>query len=108
MKDGIFVSYSHQDSANVEQIIQTIRATSHMDVWFDRNLHGGENYFSVIANQIVENKYFVFIVSHNSIASDWCLRELEFAASERRQIIAIWLEDVPISPRIKLVIQNTH
>lgn len=108
MKDGIFVSYSHQDSANVEQIITTLRDTSGMDVWFDQNLHGGENYFSVIANQIVENKYFVFIVSRHSIESDWCLRELEFAASERRQIIAIWLEDVPISPRIKLVIQNTH
>ena len=108
MKNGIFVSYSHQDSTKVEQIISTIRDTSGMEVWFDRNLHGGENYFSVIANQIVENQYFVFIVSRNSIESDWCLRELEFAASERRQIIAIWLEDVPISPRIKLVIQNTH
>ena len=61
MKDGIFVSYSHQDSAKVEQIITTIRDTSGMAVWFDRNLHGGENYFSVIANQIVDNKYFVFI-----------------------------------------------
>ena len=55
MGGGIFVSYSHQDAAKVEKIITVIRETSEKQVWFDQNLHGGENYFSVIANQIVDN-----------------------------------------------------
>lgn len=108
MQDGIFVSYSHKDSKVVEQIVDVLRETSGMEVWFDYKLRGGDNYFSVIANQIIKNKYFVFIVSNNSIESDWCLRELEFAASEKRYIIAIWLDNIDIAPRIKLVIQNTH
>ncbi len=108
MKDGIFVSYSHKDTAVVEQIVSVLKETCGMDVWFDHKLRGGENYFSVIANQIIENKYFVFIVSDNSVKSDWCLRELEFAASERRHIVAIWLDNITIAPRIKLIIQNTH
>ena len=108
MKDGIFVSYSHSDSTVVEQIVSVLKKTTGKEVWFDHKLRGGENYFSVIANQIVSNKYFVFIVSDNSIESDWCLRELEFAASEKRRIIAIWLDNISISPRIKLIIQNTH
>lgn len=108
MKDGIFVSYSHKDSEIVEKIVSVLKEKSGQEVWFDHKLRGGENYFSVIANQIISNKYFVFIVSDNSIGSDWCLRELEFAASEKRHIIAIWLDNIDVSPRIKLVIQNTH
>ena len=79
-----------------------------MEVWYDSSLRGGDNYFSVIANQIIKSTFFVFIVSDNSIMSDWCLRELEFAASERKIIVAIWLDNINISPRVKLVIQNTH
>ena len=108
MRDGVFVSYSHKDVKVVEQIVSIIREKSGKEVWFDHKLRGGENYFSAIANQIIENKYFVFIVSENSVMSDWCLRELEFAASEKKQVIAIWLDNINISPRIKLVIQNTH
>ena len=108
MNDGIFVSYSHHDSETIEQIVTVLKEFTGREVWFDYRLRGGENYFSVIANQIIASKYFVFVVSAHSIQSDWCLRELEFAASEKRKIVAIWLEDVRISPRIKLVIQNTQ
>lgn len=108
MNDGIFVSYSHRDGKTVEKIVSILKDNTHKEVWFDHNLRGGENYFSVIANQIIENQYFVFFVSENSVESDWCVRELEFAASEKRTIIAIWLDNIEISPRIKLVIQNTH
>ena len=108
MDDRIFISYSHKDAETVKKIAKIIEKASNMPVWFDSSLRGGENYFSVIANQIVECNYFVFIVSDNSIMSDWCLRELEFAASERKIIVAVWLDNVSISPRIKLVIQNTH
>ena len=108
MQDGIFVSYSHQDRDIVVQIVKILKESSGKEVWFDHKLRGGDNYFSVIANQIIANKYFAFIVSNNSIESDWCLRELEFAASERRHIIAIWIDNIDIAPRIKLVIQSTH
>ena len=108
MDKTIFISYSHEDAEIVKKIVGIIQESCGMEVWFDSNLRGGENYFSVIANRIMECEHFVFIVSEHSIISDWCIRELEFAASERKRIVAIWLDSVFISPRIKLVIQNTH
>lgn len=108
MENSIFISYSHKDIETVAKIADIIKKASTMTVWWDSSIRGGENYFSVIANQIIQSKFFVFIVSDNSILSDWCLRELEFAASERKIIVAIWLENISISPRVKLVIQNTH
>ncbi len=108
MGNNIFVSYSHKDAETVVKIVEVIKKSTGMEVWYDSSLRGGENYFSVIANQIMKSKFFVFIVSDNSISSDWCLRELEFAASERKIIVAIWLDNVSLSPRVKLVIQNTQ
>lgn len=108
MENSIFISYSHKDAETVNTIAQIIKKVTNMEVWYDSSLRGGENYFSVIANQIIKSTFFVFIVSDNSIMSDWCLRELEFAASERKIIVAIWLDNITVSPRVKLVIQNTH
>lgn len=109
MKDeSIFISYSHEDKATVDSIVETIQRVTDMEVWYDPNLRGGALYFSVIADQIAGCKYFVFIVSEDSVRSDWCLRELEFAASEQKAIIAIWLKQMDVSPRVRLVIQNTQ
>ncbi len=108
MTDNIFVSYSHKDSKIVRDVVTAIESSSNKSVWYDASLRGGENYFSVIANQILKCKYFVFVVSANSVCSDWCLRELEFAASENKIIVAIWIENVEITPRVKLIISNTH
>ncbi len=108
MKTSIFISYSHNDAEEVRKIAESIQNAGIADVWYDSKLRGGENYFSVIANQIVACEYLIFVVSDHSIQSDWCLRELEFAASEQKKILAVWLKDVDISARVKLIIQSTQ
>ena len=108
MENGIFVSYSHKDADVVGTIVATIKKATDMGVWYDSSLRGGQQYFSVIAEQIMESKFFAFIVSGNSVASEWCLRELEYAVSKGKTIVAIWLEKVDIPPRVELTIQNTH
>lgn len=71
MENSIFISYSHKDAETVNTIAQIIKKVTNMEVWYDSSLRGGENYFSVIANQIIKSTFFVFIVSDNSIMSDW-------------------------------------
>ncbi|MBQ7999690.1 MAG: toll/interleukin-1 receptor domain-containing protein [Ruminococcus sp.] len=108
MSKDVFVSYAHSDIEQVKKIITALKAVPEVQVWYDSNLRGGEHYFSVIAESILKNDYFVFVVSQASVHSDWCLHELEFAMSEKRKIIAIWLENTDIPAGVKLVIQNTH
>ncbi len=108
MSKTIFISYSHKDVAAVEQIVQTIERTMSCSVWFDHKLKGGEEYFSVIAEQILQCDCFIFVVSPHSVTSNFCIRELEFAMSENRRIVAVWLEDFTPPPRVRLVISNTH
>ncbi len=108
MNKNVFVSYAHSDIEAVNKIINALKAIPDVEVWYDSNLRGGEHYFSVIAESILKNDYFVFVVSKSSVNSDWCLHELEFAMSEKKKIIAIWLENTDIPAGVKLVIQNTH
>lgn len=108
MSKNLFISYSHKDVAAVEQIVHSIESAADCDVWFDHKLKGGEEYFSVIADQILQCDYFLFVVSPYSVTSNFCIRELEFAMSENRKIIAVWLEEFTPPPRVRLVISNTH
>lgn len=105
---GIFISYSHPDKNQVESIVNILNKNTEHEIWYDNELRGGDHYFSVIAEQILKNEYFIFVVSRNSVASEWCRLELQFAMSEKRKIIAIWLEETPLPPVISLIIQNTH
>lgn len=105
---GVFISYSHTDVNDVSTIVKILKEHSNQEVWYDHELRGGDQYFSVIAEQILKNEFFIFVVSQSSINSDWCIRELQFAMSEGKRIIAIWLENINIPPGVKLIIQNTH
>lgn len=105
---GIFVSYSHLDKEIVSQIVDIVLSCSKEEIWYDAELRGGDRYFSVIAREIRKNDIFLFMVSEHSVCSDWCTQELQFAMSEHKKIIAVWLEDITLPAEVKFIIQNTH
>ena len=108
MEQGAFISYSHADAAQVRDLVDVITKELGFPVWYDNNLHGGDHYFSVIAERILNYEYFIFVVSQNSVNSEFCTMELEFAKSEKKKILAVWLEDFMPPPRIRMVISHTH
>ena len=108
MAQGAFISYSHADRQKVRDLVDVITKDLNYPVWYDNNLHGGDHYFSVIAERILNYDYFIFVVSENSVNSEFCTMELEFAKSEKRKILAVWLEDFMPPPRIRMVISHTH
>lgn len=108
MGKRIFISYAHDDRESINKIVGVIEKNVDCELWFDKKLHGGEEYFSIIAERILECEYFLFVVSSKSVTSQWCIKELEFAMSEQKKIIAVWLEEISPPPRVRLVISNTH
>lgn len=108
MEQGAFISYSHADTEAVRELVDIISRELNFPVWYDNNLHGGDHYFSIIAERILRYEYFIFVVSPNSVSSEFCTMELEFAKSEKRKILAVWLEDFMPPPRIRMVISHTH
>ena len=108
MEQGVFISYSHTDTDAVRDLVGLISNQVQFPVWYDNNLHGGDHYFSIIAERILKYEYFLFVVSPHSVCSEFCTMELEFAKSEKRKILTVWLEDFIPPPRIRMVISHTH
>ncbi len=105
---GAFISYSHKDMEQVKEIVDLIEKDLKFPIWYDHNLRGGDQYNGVIADSITKYEYFIFLVSRNSANSQYCVMELEFARSEKRKIIAVWLERFDPPPRVRMVISGTH
>lgn len=94
--NGIFVSYAHEDQKKVIHIVEILRKAVKADVWFDPELHGGEDHFARISREIYRYDGFVFIASKASFASRWCVKELKYAWDCCKQIVIVRLDDTPV------------
>jgi len=91
----LFVSYARRDSAAVTDLYQDLVRADY-DLWFDRELSGGQRWWDEILNQIRSCDVFVFVLSPDSVKSKACRAELAYAAALQRPILPVLLGDVNI------------
>lgn len=102
----VFVSYSHNDSDEAKQFMAYFRlqleglpelAISPEQVFFDRNkLRAGEEWDESIQCALEQAEYFIFLVSVNSLNSNYCCsRELAAAVQKSLRIIQVILAPCP-------------
>lgn len=89
-KQFLFVSYSHLDE-EVKTIIDGL-IRNKCRVWFDSGLMAGEDWKETINNKLLASNYFLFFISSNFIASEYCLKELELALSKGKTVIPFSLD----------------
>ena len=78
MKD-LFISHSHADKPFVRNLANDCRA-SNLSVWVDEaELLIGDSLIHKIQEAIDKTRYFLVVVSANSVNSNWVQRELEQA-----------------------------
>jgi hypothetical protein len=82
----VFLSYSREDQTFVELLREDLMRLHH-DVWFDRVLIGGQEWWDEILKQIRECDVFALALSPNSIESEACLLELRYARALNRPFI---------------------
>jgi hypothetical protein len=83
----IFISYSRQDQPLAEAIAGELAALG-IDVWWDRDLLGGEDYRKKTAGIILQVKAAIVIWSRRSVESEWVIGEAS-AARERKVLIPV-------------------
>ena len=92
----IFISYSRTDIDFVRFLEPRIQNIYGMDsVWYDRSregIKGGELWWNRIATEIKLCRLFMFLISDESVKSEWCLRELKRAIIENKVVLPIFLE----------------
>lgn len=105
----VFISYSHQDKRFVDRLAaQLVRQK--VNVWLDRwELKVGDSLISKVQDAIVGASALLVILSKNSVASEWCKKELNSGLmrelTERRVVVLpIVLDDcdIPLFLREKM------
>lgn len=85
---SIFISYSHADSSVTRKLADLLRE-SYDDVWYDPDIPGGEEWWKTIEDKIHTHDLFIFLISPESLVSEYCQKELRLAQSEGKCIIPI-------------------
>jgi len=82
----IFVSYAREDKPYCIRIIETLQAH---DVWYDQRLYAGQDGWKEILRRLDWCEVFLYLLSPDSVTSQYCRRELELALRLKRDIIPV-------------------
>ena len=101
----IFISYAHQDSDFVKDLVSSLEQYPELKVTYDKkNLAPGDSLFDIFT-EIEQCDFFLVVISKSSIQSNWVKQELSIAFIRRIQvgnitIIPLITEDTKIPPAI--------
>jgi hypothetical protein len=89
---AIFISYSRQDSKFVDTLATNLVMRRH-HIWLDRwELNVGDSLIEKIQGALTESDAMLIILSKNSLASEWCKKELNAGLVrelEERKVLVI-------------------
>lgn len=89
----IFISYRKTDRFRVEQLGADLSEMGH-EVWFDKELTGGHEWWASILDNIRRCDLFVFALTQDALDSEACQQEYRYAASLHKRILPVKLAEV--------------
>ena len=103
----IFFSYAHKDSDVVLPIIEAL-ANNGFRVWYDAGVNAGDCYMEELAERISHSAVVVAFLSEAYLKSKLCYHEILFALAEKKQVILAYIEDVALTPGMKMRLSTTQ
>lgn len=101
----IFVSYSHADSIAVFQELSLLNESG-LHIWYDEGIEAGTEWREEIGHAIKNSGLFLYFVTSNSVRSENCRNELNFAVDENVPVLTIYLEQTELTDGLKLVLSS--
>ena len=90
---NIFISYSRHDKDIVFPFVERIEKELNTTCWIDyEGIESGSQFEDVIVNAIEESKIVLFMLSDNSINSQWTKREVLYAEDEGKRIVPVVID----------------
>jgi len=85
----VFISYSRKDKEFVHKLNDTLKARDR-ESWVDwEKIRTAEDWWRKIQEAIAAANTFVFVITPDSIASDICRKEVDYASSLNKRIMPI-------------------
>ena len=85
----IFISYARVDKPICIQLVETL---SVHDVWYDQRLYAGQHWWNEILQRLDWCDIFIYLLSTESVASEYCQKELDIAWRIGREIIPVLIQ----------------
>lgn len=101
----VFVSYAHEDAALVFPEVGWLQRRE-VNVWFDEGIRPGATWRDEIADRITRCEAFVYFVSKQSLASENCIKEANFAIDHRKPFLVVYLDDSELPGGLKLYVND--
>ncbi len=94
----LFVSYARVDKPYCVQIVNTLEVH---EVWYDQRLYAGQNWWKEILRRLDWCEGFVYLLSPDSLSSEYCRKEFELALSLGRHIFPVLIHgDITLPPSL--------
>lgn len=93
MAREIFISYSRKDKNLVHPFIKQINQALGIECWLDLDgIESGEKFQRKLMKAIDECKIVLFMLSDNSLVSEWTEREVMYAEGEGKRIVPVIID----------------
>lgn len=86
----LFISYARVDKSFCIQIVNTLDVH---ETWFDQRLYAGQHWWKEILRRLDWCEGFVYLLSPESVASEYCRREFELALGLGRHIFPVLIQE---------------
>jgi TolB-like protein len=105
---AVFISYASRDVAVADAVVAALERHGVASWIAPRDVKAGALYADAIVRAISDAKALVLVLSENSVASAHVSKEVERASSKRRPVIALRIDDAPLSPALEYFLGESH
>ena len=84
------MSHSHKDASSVYPELVRLKDQG-FKIWYDEGIEAGTEWREELGQAIRNARLFLFFVTPDSVQSDNCRKELNFAAEENIPVLAVHL-----------------
>jgi hypothetical protein len=89
---NLFISYSRNDADTVGTLVADASSLGY-DAWLDRELSGGQQWWSEVLRRIRDCEVFVVAMSRDALNSQACESEYNYAAALGKPILPVLVKD---------------
>lgn len=98
MKHDIFISYSRKDKDFVHEFVKEIEHECLVKCWIDlTGIESGEQFGRKIQTAIDNTDIVLFMMSENSMQSEWTEKEVRYASNTGRRVVPVLLPGTKMS-----------
>lgn len=87
----VFICYARVDRFQVIQIVEILERAG-LDAWFDYRLLPGQDWQAILLDAITACDAFIYVLSPESIASEWCQWEFAHAVELGKPIVPVCVQ----------------